>query len=78
MAHYGRNDLLTILSSIYSAFFAVNEMHKSVESHSWKKIATVIKKRELFDGKSREIPRPNSKRKFFRETVFTVLNHNNL
>ena len=32
-----------------------NKMHKSVESLSWKKIATVIiKKTELFDGKSRD------------------------
>lgn len=42
-----------------------NEMHKSVESLSQKKTATVLKITELFDGKCREIPRPNSKRKIF-------------
>ena len=78
MAHYGRNDLLTILSSIYSAFFAVNEMHKSVESHSWKKIATVIKKESYLTESLARFLDPIRSEKYFRETVFTVLNHNNL
>ena len=30
MAHYGCNDLLTILSSIYSAFFAVKNRQKNL------------------------------------------------